>query len=104
MNNIHSRGSIYARQICSVLLILVLVSINCQKERREKILGKPVLGKEAQPASLEEIAPLTSNAIGARKELHRNGWKVIPSTEKSIKTAKESSSMTAKHAMAAVLS
>ncbi|MCC5815258.1 MAG: hypothetical protein JJT78_10910 [Leptospira sp.] len=85
------------------ILILFLFSINCQKERREKILGKPVIGKDAQPASMEEIAPLTSNAIGARKELHKNGWKVIPSTEKSLKTAKESSTMTAKHAMAAVL-
>lgn len=91
----------FFRYLIPLLLFGILIS--CQKERREKILGKPVIGKEAQPASMEEIAPLTSNAIGARKELHKNGWKVIPSTEKSLKTASESSAMTAKHAIAAVL-
>lgn len=85
------------------ILFVLFLSLYCQKERREKILGKPVLGKEAQPASLQEIAPLTANALGARKELHDHGWKVIPSTKKSFETAKESSTMTARHAMAAVL-
>lgn len=88
---------------CVVLLIVCLSFSACQKDRRERILGKPVLGDDAKPGTLQEIAPLTTNALGARQDLHKNGWKFIPSTQRSLALAEESSTMTARHAMAAVL-
>lgn len=95
----HHRKIIYF----SFFWICFFSIFHCQKETREKILGKPVLGAEAQPATLEEIAPLSTNALGARKELHKKGWKVIPSSEKNLKIMGEASRQSAKHAVAAIV-
>ncbi|HNF14800.1 MAG TPA: hypothetical protein PK453_14120 [Leptospiraceae bacterium] len=61
--------------------------------KEKKIVGEDVIASDAKPQTFQKIAPLTSNALGARKNLHEKGWYFIPSSSESYQKVKKSGRM-----------
>ncbi len=74
----------------------------CQSSKTDKIIGESVTGKESKPQSFKKIAPLTANALGARRNLNEHGWLMIPPGTKSIEEVFESGRMSSKVAKAMI--
>ncbi|TGL61966.1 hypothetical protein EHQ58_05010 [Leptospira ognonensis] len=85
-----------------LLLIVGLLVVFCQSPKADKIVGESVTAKDAKPQSFQKIAPLTTNALGARKNLDENGWLLIPPGSKSVEEVFESGRMSSKVARAMV--
>ncbi len=68
-----------------------------------KAFGESVVGGEKKPLSFQRIAPLTTNAYGGRKNIHENGWWIIPSSQKSIESTFDSGRMSFRVAKAIVV-
>ncbi|MDZ4726235.1 MAG: hypothetical protein SH817_08755 [Leptospira sp.] len=82
------------------ILIVLIFSITCNSTKTEKIIGESVTSPDAKPSTFKKIAPLTSNALGARKNLNDNGWLFIPPASKTIEEVIESGKMSSKVAKA----
>jgi DNA-binding ferritin-like protein (Dps family) len=87
---------------CGIFSIALLTCAYCQSAKTEKIMGKSVITKDAKPQTFKKIAPLTANALGARKNLDENGWLMIPPGSKSIEEVFESGRMSSKVAKAMI--
>lgn len=72
-----------------ILNLILLFSCNVNK----KVVGEDVVAGDVKPQDFKKIAPLTANALGERKNIHENGWYIIPSSKKSAKTVLENGSM-----------
>ncbi len=89
------------RLILAFSIFGAVLFIGCTTKEK-KIVGEDVIAPDAKPQTFQKIAPLTSNALGARKNLHENGWKFIPSTKKSLAEVKKSGRMSFKTAKAMI--
>lgn len=86
------------------LLFFALLIGGClSDEQSKKIAGEDVVGNHAKPQSFQKIAPLTTNALGARKNLHKDGWYFIPSSKKALNRVISDGRMTARTARALLL-
>ena len=91
---------------CSLFLHAFILGflLQCSLFQNKKIVGEDVVGQNAKPTTFKKIAPLTANALGARKTLHEEGWVVVPASKKSFQFIAENSSMTQATAKALVFS
>lgn len=80
------------RLILTVSIFGAVLFIGCTTKEK-KIVGEDVIAPDAKPQTFQKIAPLTSNALGARKNLHEKGWYFIPSTAESYQKVKKSGRM-----------
>ncbi|MCZ8157527.1 MAG: hypothetical protein O9264_15500 [Leptospira sp.] len=87
-----------------LLVTIVSFSVSCQSDKTERVLGASVTSSNAKPATFEKIAPLTTNALGARKNLDEKGWYFIPPGTQSVEQAFETGSMSSKVAKAVIFS
>ncbi|MCE9499898.1 MAG: hypothetical protein K8R21_05290 [Leptospira sp.] len=87
-------------QILTVFLFLFGM---CQSEQTRKIIGKEVIGPQAAPATIKEIAPLTVGNLKAHENLHNEGWFIIPSSRKSLAYANEKGILNSRESLALMI-
>ncbi|TGN13717.1 hypothetical protein EHS11_03585 [Leptospira ilyithenensis] len=85
----------YSASLSKMFVFFVLLSC-ANPAKTDKIIGESVTGNKEKPLSFQKIAPLTANALGARKNIHEKGWLFIPSSKESIESVVESGRMSSK--------
>jgi|JI8StandDraft_1071087.scaffolds.fasta_scaffold01136_4 hypothetical protein len=83
-------------------IVYTLLLFTCQSTKTEKIIGESVTSLDAKPQTFKKIAPLTANALGARKNLDEKGWLMVPPGTKSVEEVFEAGRMSSKVAKAMI--